>query len=56
MPFLDKELSKAIMTRTKLCNSFLQNKSKGNTQLYAKQRNFCLSFKKGKKEIIRNFK
>ena len=52
MPFFDKELSKAIMTRTKLRNSFLQNKSEENKKLYAKQRNFCVSFKKGQKEIL----
>ena len=27
MPFFDKEPSKAIMTRTKLHNNYLQNKS-----------------------------
>ena len=43
MPFFDKELSKAIMTRTKLRNNFLQNKSEENKKLYAKQRNFCVS-------------
>ena len=30
MPFFNKELSKAIMTRTKLRNIFLQNRSKEN--------------------------
>ena len=46
MPFFDKELSKAIMTRTKLHNNFLQNKSEENGKLYAKQSNFCVFFKK----------
>ena len=51
MPFFDKELSKATMTRTKLHNRFLQNKSEENRKLYVKQRDFCVSFKKGQKEI-----
>ena len=52
MPFFNKELSKAIMTRTKLRNIFLQNRSEENRILYTKQRNFCLSFKENKKEIL----
>ena len=44
MPFLNKELSKAIMTRTKLRNIFLQNRSEENRIRYTKQRNFCVSF------------
>ena len=43
MPFFDTELSKAIMTRTKLHNNFLQNKSEQNRKLYAKQRHLCVS-------------
>ena len=43
MPFFDKELSKAIMTRTKLRKKSLQNESEGNRKLSAKQRNLCLS-------------
>ena len=42
MPFLNKDLSKAIMTRIKL-NIFLQNKSEENKIRYTKQRNFCVS-------------
>ena len=38
MPFFDKELSKTIMTRTKL-----ENKSEENRKPYIKQRNFCVS-------------
>ena len=48
MSFFNKELSKAIMTRTKLRNIFLQNRSEGNRIRYTKQRNFCLSFKENK--------
>ena len=43
MPFFDKELPKGTVTRTKLGNNFLQNKSEENRKLYAKQRNFCIS-------------
>ena len=39
MTFFNKELWKAIMTRTKLHNNFLQNKSDQNRKLYEKQRN-----------------
>ena len=55
MPFFDKELSKAIMTRTKLHNNFLQNKSEENGKLYAKQGNFCVSlWRKTKKRSYEN--
>ena len=55
MPFFNKELSKAIMTRTKLRNIFLQNKSKENRIRYARQRNFCVSLlRKTKKEYYQN--
>ena len=43
MPFVDKELSKAVMIGTKLRNNFLQNKSEENRKLYPKQRNFSVS-------------
>ena len=51
MPFFNKELSKAIMTRTKLRNIFLQNRSEENRIRYTKQINFCFSFMENKKEI-----
>ena len=38
-----KKLSKAIITRTKLRNNFLQNKSEENEELYAKERNLWVS-------------
>ena len=50
MPFFNKELSKAIMTRTKLRNIFLQNRSEGNRIRYTKQRNFCVSLLRKTKE------
>ena len=55
MPFLNKDLSKAIMTRTKLRNIFLQNKSEENKICYTKQRNFCVSLlRKTKKRYYEN--
>ena len=55
MPFFNKELSKAIMTRTKLRNIFLQNRSEENRIRYAKQRNFCVSLlRKTRKRYYKN--
>ena len=55
MPFFNKELSKAIMTRTKLRNSLLQNRSEENRKRYTKQRNFCVSLsRKTKKRYYEN--
>ena len=55
MPFFNEELSKAIMTRTKLRSIFLQNKSEENRIRYARQRNFCVSLlRKTKKEYYQN--
>ena len=48
IPFSEKKTIEADMTRTKLRN-LLQNTSEENRNLYAKQRNFCLSFKKDQK-------
>ena len=42
MPLFDKELLKAVMTRTILRNNFLHNKSEENRKLYVKQKNFCV--------------
>ena len=55
MPFINKELSKAIMIRTKLRNIFLQNRSEENRIRYTKQRNFCVSLlRKTKKRYYEN--
>ena len=43
MAFFNKELSKAIMRRTKLRNIFLKTRSEGNRIRYTKQINFCVS-------------
>ena len=43
MSFFNKELSSAIMTRNKLRNTFLQDRSEENRIRYTKQINFCVS-------------
>ena len=43
MPFITKDLSKAIMKRSKLGNKYLKNKTHANRMLYKKQRNYCVS-------------
>ena len=40
--FMNKELSKTIMTRTKLRNKFQKNRTEGNLRPYTRQRNYCL--------------
>ena len=40
--FMNKELSKTIMTRTKLRNKFQKNRTEGNWRPYTRQRNYCL--------------
>ena len=42
-PFINNEISKAIKTRTRLRNRFLQNRSEENRNLFSKQRNKCVS-------------
>ena len=55
MPFFNKELSKAIMTRAKLRNIFLQNRSEENRIRYTEQINFCVSLlRKIKKRYYEN--
>ena len=54
MLFFNKELSKAIMTRTKLRNIFLQNRSQENRIHYIKQRSFCVVLlKKQKRHLMK---
>ena len=56
MPFITKDLSKAIMKRSRLRNNFLKNKTEQNKTLYTKQRNYCVSLlKKSKKKYFANF-
>ena len=44
MPFMNRALSKEIMTRTQLRNKFLKDRCGENKKKYSKQRNYCVSF------------
>ena len=55
MPFFNNQLSKAIMTRTKLRHIFLQKWSEENRKSYTKQRNVFVSLLiKTKKRYYKN--
>ena len=41
MPFVNKDLSKAIMNRTRFRNKFLKNRNDENRKKYSEQRNYC---------------
>ena len=43
MPFVKKDLSKAITKRLKLKNNYLKNRTEANGMLYKKQRDYCIS-------------
>ena len=45
-PFMSKDLSKAIMTRSRLNNKFNRQKIKANWKAYALQRNKCVQLRK----------
>ena len=45
-PFVDKQLRKAIYTRTRLKNKIHKNTSKENIMAYKKQINFCVSLRR----------
>ena len=42
-PFMNNEISKKIMIRTRLRNRFLKNRGNQNRNLFRKQRNLCVS-------------
>ena len=55
MAFFTKELSKEIMTRSRLCNKYLENRNEENRAIYVKQRNYCVSLlRKSKKKYYEN--
>ena len=55
MPFFTKQLSKEIMTRSRLRNKYLRNRNEDNRALYVKQRNYCVSLlRKSKKKYYEN--
>ena len=49
MPFITKDLSKAIMKRSRLRNKFLKNGAGENKTLYTKM-NYCVSLLKTSKK------
>ena len=54
-PFINKNLSEAIMLRTKLRNIFLKNRTEENKDRYTKQRNLCVTLlRKIKREYFNN--
>lgn len=56
LPYMNKALNKAIMTRTRLKNKYFKNQNEINRNAYKKQRNFCVSlFRKEKRKYFRNF-
>ena len=55
VPFFTKELSKEIMTRSRLRNKYLKNRNEENRAIYVKQRNYCVSLlRKSKKTYYEN--
>ena len=52
---MNKNLSKAIMLKTKLRNIFLKNRAEENKVRYTKQINFCITIlPKSKREYFNN--
>ena len=51
-PFMTKELSKAVITRSRLRNSYNHNKTAENWELFRKQRNLCVTLRR---KSIRNY-
>ena len=49
LPFMNKELSKAIMNRIRLRNVYLRKRSDENIKKYSKQRNYCVLLYRGTK-------
>ena len=53
--YMNKELSKEIMHRTRPRDNFLRNRSDENKRKYSKQRNYCVSLlRKTKKNYYNN--
>ena len=54
---MNRALSKEIMTRTRLRNNFLKDRSEENKRKYSKQRNYCVSpLGKSKSEYFGNLR
>ena len=55
MPYFTKELSKEIMTRSRLRDKYLKNRNEENRAIYVKQINYCVSLlRKSKKRYYEN--
>ena len=55
MPLFTKELSKEIMTRSRLRNKYRKNRNEENRAIYVKQINYCASLlQKSKKKYYEN--
>ena len=52
--FATKELSKAVMSRSKLTNQFLKTKTQNSKMKYNKWRNLCVSIRKTKRSYCKN--
>ena len=54
-PFMNREILRAIMKRTRLRNKFIKAKTAENKFAYNKQRNYCVSLlRKSKKSYFEN--
>ena len=53
-PFMNKVLSKSVMTRSRLRNRFLKNPSATNKTNYKRYRNFCVRLFKKEKKMFYN--
>ena len=49
---MNKDIHKAIITRTRLRNRFLKDFTQMNRPAYKKQRNYCVSLKRQNKKNI----
>ena len=55
MPFMNSALSKEMMTRARLRNNFLKDRSEENKTKYSKQRSYCVSLlRKSKSKYLGN--
>ena len=49
-PFMNKNLQKAFMTRSRLRNNFLKHKTMENKEAYNRQRNYCVNLVRKEKK------
>ena len=52
MPLFTKEISKEIITRSRLCNKYFKNRNQENRAIYVKQSNYCVSLLRNPKRSI----